>query len=567
MARTWGLFLTTVLIGLVLAIIAIIPPATKSASAPSDIFSSGRAMKDVRIIAAKPHPTGSPENAEVRGYLQERLTQLGMEVSTTEWFLSERSLKRLSHWRGEEVSEQKIINILGVLPGTDRSKPPLLLMAHHDTVWESPGASDATIGLASILEIVRAVNEDGPPGRDLIVLFTDGEEFGLQGAENFFAKNPLSDKIGAVLNFEARGGGGTTNMFQTSAQNGAAAELYAKVVKQPSASSLSIFVYNALPNDTDLTPALEKDYVAYNLAHIGRAGLYHSPKIDADALEERTLQHMGSQGLDMTRALLAADELPAPKRDATFFDAFGFFTIIYAPVWGWAFLAIALLCFIQSANLKERRDEILSGAARMLAYLLIGGFVLFVFNWLSGADASANYYDRLAAIPKLEVLALLVCLIVAFTIFGKTEHSGNARLGAAVPLLLIGIAGQALAPTATYFLSLSLALCAIASHLIHRWPDNKIVSVIAVILAALVFGYMVMLGHLLLLGVGPTMLPVAILVAAIAVLSLMPFWPGTEKGRDTKMMLVRLGVILALALWIRFDPIASTVPLYSTNLH
>jgi len=78
---------------------------------------------------------------------------------------------------------------------------------------------------------------------------------------------------------------------------------------------------------------------------------------------------------------------------------------------------------------------------------------------------------------------------------------------------------------------------------------------------------MIMLGHLLLLGVGPTMLPVAILIAAISVLALMPFWPGTEKGQDKKLILVRLGIIIALALWIRFDPIASTVPLYSTNLH
>ena len=86
-------------------------------------------------------------------------------------------------------------------------------------------------------------------------------------------------------------------MFQTSSGNGAAAKLFARHVKKPSTSSVSILVYNILPNDIDLTPALEKDYVAYNIANIGLAEYYHSPKIDVSALDEGTLQHMGSQGL------------------------------------------------------------------------------------------------------------------------------------------------------------------------------------------------------------------------------------------------------------------------------
>ena len=47
----------------------------------------------------------------------------------------------------------------------------------------------------------------GSYGSAAIVLLTDGEELGLQGAKQFFAGDPLLPRIGAIINMEARGGG------------------------------------------------------------------------------------------------------------------------------------------------------------------------------------------------------------------------------------------------------------------------------------------------------------------------------------------------------------------------
>ena len=80
MLRNWGSFYITIIIGLLLALMAIVPPAPQSTDIALDKFSSGRAMTDVKIIAAEPHPTGSPENAKVREYLKSRLESLGLEV-------------------------------------------------------------------------------------------------------------------------------------------------------------------------------------------------------------------------------------------------------------------------------------------------------------------------------------------------------------------------------------------------------------------------------------------------------------------------------------------------------
>ena len=562
MQNKWTLFLTALMIGLALSFISILPPRPQGLDAPMDQFSATRAMEDIRIIAEAPHPTGSSENAKVRAYLMTRLKSLGLEAQETTGLLPERPLARLNKWSGKTATEQKFTNVIGIRAGTDRSKPALLLMAHHDTVWESPGAADDTIGIASIFEIIRALNVEGQSERDLIVLLTDAEEIGLVGARHFFETNPLRDAIGAVINFEARGGGGTANMFQTSAENGEAARLYAKAVSVPSATSLSTFIYNILPNDTDLTPALKRDYVAFNIANIGRAEFYHSPKIDADALQVSTVQHMGTQGLDLAQALLAADIFPAPKADATFFDVFGLFTVVYAPSVGWILFGLAIILLVMSFDRTAARKDVLTGALKMLGFLVLGATLLFVLNVISGAGRGADYYDRLAAIPKIEIMTLVIGAAIFISFFGKTPLSQNGRVGAVLPLLLLGIIGQALAPTATYFISLALIIYALSVFLLCGTRPQMLKRWSAALLAALLFGYMLGLFHLLIVGIGPDLPSAAILPFALMALAILPLFPALAKRR----VLIASGALyllaLTLAVWIRFDPVAATVPLY-----
>ena len=160
MLRNWGVFLAALLMGLALAFLAITPPSPKAADSPPIIFSADRAMEDIHAIAEKPHPTGSDENAKVRTYLLKRLNALGLETRETQALLPEKSLARLNRWRSTQDSEQIFTNIIGIKRGSDSSKPALLLMAHHGTSWTSTGATDDTIGIASILETLRALKSD-----------------------------------------------------------------------------------------------------------------------------------------------------------------------------------------------------------------------------------------------------------------------------------------------------------------------------------------------------------------------------------------------------------------------
>lgn len=545
-------------IAFILAIFATTPPSPLGKNAPPQEFSAARAMDDIRIVAAEPHPTGSVENAKVRDYLIRRLDAMGLNVSTTAGPITERGAQRLSTWLDGDTANVQMTNIIGILPGFDRSKPAVLLMAHYDSVGGSPGAPDDASGVASILEVVRAVRARGQVQRDIVVLLTDAEEVGLVGARQFFASNPLRDKIGAVINLESRGGGGRTTLFQTSADNGEAVQLFAKSVGSPGGSSLATFVYEALPNDTDLTPALENNYAAYNLSFIGRPGLYHSPLATPENLDRGSVQDMGAQTLDLTYALTNAADLPAKSESRTFFDAFGLFLISYGTAIGWVLLAVTallqFLCLRRNAGGKGWLKSL--GASAIV--IIGGGAALYALNVLSGAGpGEAVYYDRLAAIPALEAQALLVCLAA----LAVSSPLWAGRSGSIVGVILAAIL-QIYAPVTAFIVVWPLLLSGVAGVLGFRLKGPASAAAI-VIPSAMVLGFLLQYGHQLMQGVGPDFPSAVALLAALALPTLGLLIPSANRVIAFSIAGTSLTAAIVIALWVRLDPIADTVASYA----
>lgn len=552
--RTFGSVLLALLLAGILAIKATTPPGASPVDSPAPVFSAGRAMADVQAIGTRPHITGTPENAAVRAHIARRMTELGMVVSTSTGTVDAAGMAKRNRWTGRQDAPVTLTNVIGVLPGRDASLPAVLLMSHHDSVWGSPGAADNSAGVAASLEVVRALRAAGPQQRDLIVLVTDAEELGLQGAREFFASHPLRERVGAVINMEARGGGGRTTLFETSRQNGEAVELYAQAVARPGASSLAAFVYSVLPNDTDLSPVIDAGYLSYNFAFIGRPGLYHSPLATPANLDQGALQDMGDQVLDLTTALLGSSQLPQPAPDRVFFDVFGLFTAVYPSWLGWLQLGLAAAGLV----LVVRRDGtrgLVGGAARMLALLLGSAVLFYLLNRLSIGLTPSNYYDRLAAIARLELMVGLGAIAAFVALFGRLRPIGGASVGAAAPLLLIGFAAQALAPTAAYVVILPLLVVAIAMLI-----RSRLVQVGA---GALVIGYMIALGHQLMQGVGPTMPMAAALPLSLAALALLPLWPGLPVRKARLLGIAALVGAAAVALWVQLDAPAASMAVYA----
>ncbi len=559
--RIWTFF-AALLGAFALAIVGTTPPAPVGADAPETEFSAARAMQDVAIIAAQPHVTGSPENAEVRTHIIARFEALGMEVTTTEGQVPERGLDKFGHWSGTRPDSLTFTNIIATLPGRDRTKPAIMLMAHHDTVWNSPGAPDDTAGVVAIIESLRASTAQGQLERDVVAFITDAEELGLVGARQFFGENPLRERVGAVVNVEARGGGGRTTLFQTSRDNGAAVELYADAVGTPGGSSLATFVYETLPNDTDLTPALELPLVAYNLSFIGRPGLYHSPLATPENLDQGSVQDMGQQTLALTRALGNAEALPAAAPNRTFFDLFGLSLIHYGAVVGWVLLALTaalhLFALRTNENSGGRTNRVWRSVGASLGVIVGGGGLLYALNWVSGSSVPDAYYDRLAAIPMLETQALLVCAGV----LAATAPLWAGRKGSAFGLV-IALAAQILAPTTAFIIVFPLLVTGLATVAAHFTPKPwdaapKIIG------GAIAGGFLLQYGHQLMQGVGPTMPSLAALLAALAIPVLGLLIPEARGRRAIALAVICLFAATAVALFVRLDPVADTVADYES---
>jgi len=274
-----------------LALLPLRPPEVVSADAPDTEFSAQRAMQHLKVIAAEPHPVGTPEHDGVRDYLVEQIEALGLEAQI-------QTATSVVGYRSTRVA--RVQNVLTRLAGSGGSDT-LLIMAHYDSVPRSPGASDDGSGVVALLETLRALSAGDPLANDIIFLFTDGEEMGLLGARAFRREHPWADEVDLVFNFEARGGGGPSIMFETGLGTNGLIGRFAHLAPHPVASSYSYDVYRRLPNDTDFTIFKRGGKPGFNFAFIHDLPAYHTPLDTLDRIDPRSVQHHGSYALSLLR--------------------------------------------------------------------------------------------------------------------------------------------------------------------------------------------------------------------------------------------------------------------------
>ncbi|MFN2623572.1 MAG: M20/M25/M40 family metallo-hydrolase [Chthoniobacterales bacterium] len=331
------LWLGVILLG-ALALYGTRPPAVVSESAPSNAFSAARAMAHLAEIAKHTHPIGSDDAVRVREYLVAKLTELGGETHV------EQGIGSVHYARN--VHAGLVNNVVATFRGASNSRA-IMLVAHYDSVPEGPGAADDGAGLVVILEAIRALRTGPAIRNDLIVLFSDGEEaHGLLGARSFCADHrDLADRVGMMVNLEARGSSGPGLMFETSNDNGALIREFARSAPYPMASSFMTAIYKLLPNDTDFTPLKAAGLPGLNFAFIETYESYHTRLDTIENLDARSVQHVGNNVLGIIRHF-GNLTLPLTKeRDLVYFNWFGSRLLIY-PVWfAWVSALLAPILF------------------------------------------------------------------------------------------------------------------------------------------------------------------------------------------------------------------------------
>lgn len=388
-------------------LLALHPPHGKAASAPAAEFSAARALDALHRVLPddSPHPIGSVANDAVRVRILAELNRLGYQpVVHTSFQCSDAGVCAT------------VNNILARLDGSEPGSA-VLLSAHYDSVPAGPGDSDDGVGVASILEIARALKSMPVPRHSVIFLFDEGEEAGLLGARAFVDSDPWAKQVRADVNLDNRGASGPALMFETGSDNDWALRLYARNATRHLTSSVFYTIYKLLPNDTDFTVFKDAGYQGLNFAFIGRVALYHTPLDNSANVSIASLQDEGSNGLASVVALANANFPSGPDADAVYFDLFGRKILHWPGNWTLALAILAAFLLLgQIAWLVYRRRlvlrQLLWGLIGWIAILVVAGIVGLILRVIFAFAGAAPVQWVAHPLPAEIAFALLAVGIV-----------------------------------------------------------------------------------------------------------------------------------------------------------
>ncbi len=504
-------------------------------------FSTDRALEHVKQISQKPHAVGFQAHQEVRKYIIAELEKMGLQTSLQEGYTA-----------GDWGNLSKAVNILARIKGTESSKA-LLLLSHYDSNPHSSfGASDAGSGVATILEGIRAfLAENKAPKNDIIILITDAEELGLNGADLFVKKHPWKNDVGLVLNFEARGSGGPSYMLIETNRGNAKliSEFTAANPEFPVANSLAYSIYKMLPNDTDLTVFREDgDIDGFNFAFIDDHFDYHTAQDTYERLDKNTQAHQGSYLMPLLHHFSEVDLSNVKSlNDSIYFNVPFFKMVSYPYDWIWIMFGFAVVCFILLVIHGLRKkvlqlNEIGKGFLPMLISLIINGLAGF-YSWSFLKWMYPQYQDLLHGftynghiyILAFAVFSIAVCFW-AYHRFKKVETPNLLVAPILIWLLICGLAGIYL-PGASFFIIPVFGILAAFLVVLNQKAPSPYLLIFLALPAIFIFAPFIKMFPV---GLGLKMMVASTLFTTLTFVLLLPIFGFYRK----KKRLAYLGMIL-----------------------
>lgn len=545
MRKSWLLGL--IILGLLAAMASLralsSPPPLRAAN-PAGSFDAARARDRLALLLGdqRPHPADTVASDALRERLIGQLRAIGLQPRVADRFTcnSVRTQRTVACTRVRNV-------IATVGPASGRH---LLINSHYDSSTVGPGASDAGLGVATMLEVASLLR-NRQLARPVTFLFNEGEELGLIGARAFLESDPLSREVDSLINLEARGTTGPVNMFETSVPNAAAVKLFAASAPAPVASSLAVSAYRRIPNSTDVTTfAEDRQWLTLNFAPIGNETRYHSPGDDLAAVDLATLQHMGDQTLAVASRLAGAPA-PAQGPGEWLFMTVPFAGLLILPLW----LGIAVAVFAGALLLVAvvRRRAYLP-VLLLLVALLASVAIAWTGLAVVGSLRDGQFWR---AYPKASEVAIYAGVIAAGLLtlaFFRRIDAERWRPAFWFLFLLLGAALTAAASGALIYFLLPPAIYALGLLLARWWKGAETAATLLAALAAwLTLGAMLGLLQDLLNG-GPLWL-----FAAFGGLLLFP-WLIESKPLIEPRLPCRLAALAVLA-WLP----AALAPAYSAD--
>ncbi|WP_169814708.1 M28 family peptidase [Nocardia crassostreae] len=344
------------------------PRGYASESVAGGEFSAGRAARTVGEIAQRPHPVGTAEHDRVRDYLAGELRGLGLETEIR---------SGIGTWPGnfgtDTIGVGRVDNIVARIPGSDPTGT-VYLVAHYDSVPSGPGANNDGVGVAAIVETVRALRSSETGLRnDVVALLTDGEEMGLLGAEALVHSGAL-DRNGVIINLEARGAGGPVMLWRLTHPDSGLVEVARKVAPHPNTDSLNtqLATGEQTGSNTDFAAFDATGLRMLDWAYAGHSAYYHNRLDDPDHIDLATVQQMGDNTLAQAREFGQRDLTDASGDTDLAYFALPFGVLITLPPWVLIALAVVMVAVVAWVVWQVRR----TGEASIKRVLAAAGVAL-----------------------------------------------------------------------------------------------------------------------------------------------------------------------------------------------
>jgi len=290
--------LVPLLIGITLGIWQVQP---QRANGDSPVFQS--MMHNIERLAQSPRHTGTPdafiELKRVRSEIIAEIESMGlepiihdvslfrMEVTEIRQLLGRRALYR-RYFHDQFLPLQNIL----VRLESQTSDRVVMIVSHYDSAFNSPGAADAMLPVAAMLEAMRIHAGNENLANNIYFLITDGEEIGALGAYAFIRERPdLANRIDMLVNLDARGTSGGLILFETTPQPRSMLKLWNRAVSRPIGFSLAQPIYEYLNYFSDFCFFSMYNWRGVNLAIVQGGEHYHTPTDDFTHLNRNTAWH------------------------------------------------------------------------------------------------------------------------------------------------------------------------------------------------------------------------------------------------------------------------------------
>ena len=362
-----------------------------------------------------------------------------------------------------------------------------------------------------------------------------------------------------VVNFEARGNAGESQMFETSAGNGSLVRIFAQAAPHPSGSSLTYEIYKHMPNDTDMTVFKKSGAAGLNFAFIGHWEAYHTPLDNPQLLDRGSLQQHGENALSLARGFGNTDLTQLQDRDSVYFSVPGNFFAHYSSrfIWPLAIVSGVLLFGVifyangaWQTSLLAIFGSFFAQILVLLVLLLVGLGFEFGVRWLhlhvlpeGGLDQNTYYI--------LSFFALLLAVDALFYKFFRKRIAPPAYFlgGASLLFVLVLVTSKWLAGGSYAFVWPLLAGLLATAIAAFRPGDLSFLSALllsVLSLPALLLFVPLLKGFYAALGFTTIGVPLLSVTFGLLFLLLFPFLDSALESAGKLLPIAALAVALAL---------------------